>query len=225
MTTWTWAVLLAALQDPAPKPDPFVEKVAETVRARVAALVSQAATPKTKIEDATARAAKLDEAILEEASKKLGVTPDEVTDAWKKRPKKPRKVTYGDGSWIPMGGQDGGLDSAVKGTPTRNDTLIPPGPSILTKRKPPPPPEPVPLGKPLKTKDQWWATATPGERSAFVEAEFARKSSLVEKKEETKKCSTCRGNGTVNVNRGGIGLTVVCARCHGAKEDLIVVYE
>jgi hypothetical protein len=220
-------VLLALLlQDPAPKPDPFVEKVAETVRARIAALAAQAAGPKSKLDEATTRAASLDDAILEETAKKLGITPAEVRDAWKKRERKPRKVGYGDGSWIPMGGQDGGLDSSVKGTPTSNDTLIPPGPSILTKRKPPPAPEPVPLGKPLKTKDEWWTTASSAERTAYVEAEWARKSGLTEKKEEsTRKCPTCSGKGSVNVNRGGIGLTVVCARCHGVKEDLTVQYE
>ena len=224
MITLAFAALLA-VQDPAPKPDPFVEKVAETVRARLSALIGQATGSKSKLEEAVARAAKLDEAVVEEASKKLGVTPDQVKDAWKKREKKAKKVTYGDGSWIPMGGQDGGLDSDVKGTPAANDTLIPPGPSILSRRKPPPPPEPVPLGKALKTKDEWWTTASSAERAAFVEAEFARKSALVEKKEETKKCPTCGGKGALNVNRGGIGLSVVCGRCHGAKEDLIVQYE
>jgi hypothetical protein len=221
--TLSLAILLAGFQDPAP--DPFVQKVAETMRARLAALVSQAAAPKTKLEDATARAAKLEETLVEEVARKLDSTPDAVRDAWKKRERKSRKVTYGDGSWVVLGGQDGGLDSDVKGTPTTSDNLIPPGPSILTRRKPPPPPGPVPLGKALKTKEEWWTTATSGERAAFVEAEFARKSSLVEKKEESRKCPACSGKGTLNVNRGGIGLTVVCHRCHGTKEDLVVVYE
>ncbi len=218
-------LLLAALQDPAP--DPFVQKAAEAVRARIAAHVSQNSGSKVKVEEAIARAAKLEDAVLEEAAKKLGVSVDEVREAWKKRDRKSRKLSYGDGSWIPLGGQDGGLDSDVKGTPVRDsvDQIVGGGPSILTRRKPPPPPEPVPLGKPLKTRDQWWATASSGERAAFVEAEFARKSGLVEKKEEAKKCSTCGGKGTVNVNRGGIGLTIVCSRCHGVKEDLIVLYE
>ena len=226
----TLAILLAAAQEPAPKdpaPDPFVQKVSDMVRSRCAALVAQASGSKVKLEEAVAKAAKLDEAIVEEASKKLGITPDEVRDAWKKREKKSRKVTYGDGSWIVLGGQDGGLDSAVKGTPIRDavDGIVGGGPSILTRRKPPPPPEPVPLGKPLKTKDEWWTTASSAERAAFVEAEFARKTSMVEKKEEAKKCAACGGKGAVNVSRGGIGLTVVCSRCHGSKEDLVVVYE
>lgn len=225
------ALLLGSLQDPpkeepkAPPPDPFVVKVTDMVRARCAVLVSQAAGSKVKFEEALAKAAKLEEAIVQESAEKLEISPEEVRDAWKKREKKARKLTYGDGSWIVLGGQDGGLDSDVKGRPAETGELIPSGPSILTRRKPPPPPEPVPLGKALKTKDQWWATASSGERAAFVEGEFARKSSMVEKKEDAKKCGTCSGKGSLNVNRGGIGLTVLCPRCHGTKEDVLVSYE
>jgi hypothetical protein len=216
------AFLLVAAQD---APDPFVQKVSDLVRARAAALISKAAAPKTTPEEALAQAAKLDDAIVDEVSKKLSVTAAEVREAWKKRERKSKTVGYGPGSWIVQGGQDGGLDSAVKGTPVPEDNLMDRGPSILTKRKPPPPPEPVPLGKPLKTKAEWWAAASPGERSACVEAEYARKSELVEKKEETKKCATCSGRGTLNTNRGGIGLVIVCGRCHGSKEDIVLHYE
>jgi hypothetical protein len=225
------ALLLAALQDPpkeappAPPPDPFVQKVADMVRGRSAALVSQAAGPKVKFEEALEKAAKLEEELLKESAEKLGLSPDEVREAWKKRDRKPRKLSYGDGSWIALGGQDGGLDSDVKGRPADTGELIPSGPSILTRRKPPPPPEPVPLGKPLKTKDQWWATASGAERAAFVECEFVRKSTLLEKKEDSKKCATCSGKGTVNVNRGGIGLAAICPRCHGSKEDVLLAVE
>lgn len=222
-------LLLAALQDPPakePPPDPFVVKVGDMVRARCAAQVALASGPKVKLEEATARAAKLEEAVLAEAAEKLGLTIDEVRDAWKKRERKPHKVTYGDGSWVIQGGQDGGLDSDVKGTPIADSTdLVGGGPSILTRRKKPPPPEPVPMGKALKTKEEWWAASTPGERAGYVEAEFVRKSALFEKKEEAKKCASCSGKGSLNVKRGGLGLTVVCARCHGSKDDLVVVYE
>ena len=223
------ALVLASLQDPPAKEpplDPAVQKVVDMVRSRCAALVSQATGSKVKFEEAVALAGKLEETIVEEAAKKLGMTADEVRDTWKKRDRKPRKIAYGDGSWIPSGGQDGGLDSQVKGTPVPDSTdLVGGGPSILTRRKPPPPGEPVPMGKPLKTKEEWWATATTGERAAFVEGEFVRKAGFVEKKEESKKCATCNGKGTLNVKRGGLGLTILCNRCHGTKEDLIVVYE
>jgi hypothetical protein len=223
------SLLLVAAQDPPPKeppPDPFVVKVTDMVRSRMAALVTLAAGPKVKFEEATAQAAKLEAPILEQSAEKLGISVDEVRAAWAKREKKPHKVTYGDGSWIVLGGQDGGLDSNVKGTPIPETTdLVGGGPSILTRRKPPPPGEPVPLGKALKTKDEWWATSTPGERAAYVEAEFVRKSALFEKKEEAKKCSTCSGKGTLNIKRGGIGLITICHRCHGAKDDMVVVYE
>jgi len=223
MKTLAMLTILLAQDPPL---DPAVQKVCDMVRARTQALVSQLTGNKVKFDEAAAQAVKLEEAIVEESAKKLGMSADEVRETWKKRDRKPRKITYGDGSWIPAGGQDGGLDSQVKGTPVPDSTdAVGGGPSILTRRKPPPPAEPVPLGKPLKTKEEWWGTATTGERAAFVEAEFVRKSTMVEKKEEAKKCATCNGKGTLNVKRGGLGLTILCGRCHGTKEDLIVVYE
>lgn len=220
-------LLLALLQaaDPKPALDPFVQKVSDSIRSKLSDRISKASSSKTTLEDAVAQAAKFDEGIVDEVAKKLGASADEVREAWKKRERKSRKISYGDGSWIVLDGQDGGLDSAVKGTPVPEENLMDRGPSILTRRKPPPPPQPVPMGKPLKTKAEWWTTSSPGERAAFVEAEYARKSSLVEKKEEPKKCSTCSGKGSLNTNRGGIGLTIVCGRCHGAKDDLVVSYE
>jgi hypothetical protein len=222
----TLIALLALAQDAPPAPDPFVVKVTDMVRARIAALVSKATGPKVKFEEASVLAAKLEETAVAESAEKLGLTPDDVRDAWKKRERKPRKLTVGDGSWIVLGGQDGGLDSDVKGTPVADSTdLVRGGPSILTRRKKPPPAEPVPLGKPLKTREEWWATAATGERAAYVESEFARKSPLVEKKEESKKCPTCNAKGVLQIKRGGIGLTAICSRCHGVKEDLLVTYE
>jgi hypothetical protein len=220
------ALLLLLLQGEA---DEATKKLVDAYRAKITALVQQTASPKIKIDEALAAAAKFDERAVEELSAKLKVTPDEIKAAWAKREKKPKKVAAGDGSWIFLGGQDGGLDSAVKGTPVQErdiaDDLIDRNPSVLTKRKPKPPPEPVPLGKPLKTKDEWWTTSSVDERRALVEAEWARKSAAVEKSEDTKDCPTCKGKGALNVNRGGIGLSAVCARCHGAKSDLTVVHE
>jgi len=225
------ALVLVPLQDSPPEeprtppPDPFIVKVTDLVRARLAARVSQAIGPKSKFEEAVAAAAAMEETIVAESAEKLGLSTDEVRDAWKKRERKPRKLAYGDGSWIVLGGQDGGLDSDVKARPAESGELIPSGPSILTRRKPPPPAEPVPMGKPLRTRDEWWATATSAERAAFVEGEFARKSPMVEKKEDSKKCATCNGKGVLAVRRGGLGLAVVCSRCHGAKDDVLLSWE
>jgi hypothetical protein len=207
----------------------LLQGVEDAYRQRAAALIAQYAGPKSRIDESAALALKLDETLAEELAAKFKSTPDAIRDAWKKRERKPKKVVVGDGSWALLDGQNGGLDSQVKGTPKVErdiaDDLIDRNPSVLTKRKKPAPPEPVPLGKPIKTRDEWWATATADERRAFLEATWARTSKAVEMKEETKDCATCRGKGTVNVNRGGIGLTIVCARCHGAKSDLIVTYE
>jgi hypothetical protein len=204
-------------------------EVVDAYRQRAAALIAQHAGPKNKLEEATAVAAQLDDKIVEDLAAKLKSTPDAIRDAWKSRERKSKKVLVGDGSWLLLDGQNGGLDSAQKGTPKVErdvaDDLIDRNPSVLTKRKKPAPPEPVPLGKPIKTRDEWWATASADERRAFLEATWVRASKAVEMKEETKDCFGCRGKGTVNVNRGGIGLTVVCARCHGAKSDIVIAYE
>ena len=216
---WLAALLLSA-QD---------EKIVEAYRARLAALIAHHAGPKAKLEESLAAAAKLDETVVEELAAKFKSPPDAVRAAWKARERKPKKVACGDGSWIHLDGQNGGLDSDVKGTPKVErdiaDDLIDRNPSVLTKRKKPAPPEPVPLGKPIKTRDEWWASSSTDERRACLEAAYARASKAVEKSEETKDCNSCRGKGASNVNRGGIGLTVVCSRCHGAKSDLIVAYE
>ena len=111
------ALVLIPLQDPPPEeprtppPDPFVVKVTDLVRARLAARVSQAGGPKAKFEEAVAAAAAMEETIVAESAEKLGLATDEVRDTWKKRERKLRKLAYGDGSWIVLGGQDGGLDS------------------------------------------------------------------------------------------------------------------
>ena len=131
------ALLLAPLQDPpkeepkTPPPDPFVVKVTDMVHARLAANVALLTGSKVKFEEAAAKAAKLEETIVAESAEKLGITVDEVRDAWKKRERKSRKLTYGDGSWSVLGGQDGGLDSDVKGRPADTGELIPSGPSII----------------------------------------------------------------------------------------------
>ena len=33
------------------------------------------------------------------------------------------------------------------------------------------------------------------------------------------------GKGVLLIKRGGIGLTAICSRCHGVKEDVLVTYE
>src|SRR5688500_7301847 len=92
------ALLLGSWQEAPKEPplDPAVRKVCDMVRARGAALASQASGSKVKFDEAVALAAKMEETIVEESAKKLGVTPDEVRDAWKKRDRKPKKITYGD---------------------------------------------------------------------------------------------------------------------------------
>lgn len=78
----------------------------------------------------------------------------------------------------------------------------------------------------MATPDEWWAAASRWERREWVEAEYAQTSQAVQKgKPEPRKCSFCHGEGTVRVTRDGKGVGVVCPRCHGAKQDLVLRYQ
>jgi hypothetical protein len=83
----------------------------------------------------------------------------------------------------------------------------------------------VPLGKKLETKDEWWATASTSDRRNFIEAEYAKNSSAVKKEVKTKKCSVCNGEGIRKEVRQGVACECKCLRCHGSKEDDIIVYQ
>src|SRR5688572_4889893 len=86
--------------------------VVDAYRSRAAALIAQAAGPRSKIAEAVAGAAKLDEKVVEDLATKFKSTPDAVREAWKARERKSKKVVVGDGSWLLLDGQNGGLDSA-----------------------------------------------------------------------------------------------------------------
>ena len=83
----------------------------------------------------------------------------------------------------------------------------------------------MPLGKKLETKDEWWSTASSSDRRNFVEAEYAKNSGAVKKEVKTKKCSVCNGEGIRKETRQGVVCDCKCLRCHGAKEDDIVIYQ
>jgi DnaJ-class molecular chaperone len=85
-------------------------------------------------------------------------------------------------------------------------------------------PKEVVLGKKLETSTEWWTSASSSERKAFLEAEYAKNSSAVNKEIKSKKCSLCLGEGTFKGTRMGYEAEWKCARCHGAKDDEIVVY-
>src|SRR5204863_6976398 len=87
------------------------------------------------------------------------------------------------------------------------------------------PAQPQPLGKKLETKDEWWATASTTDRRNFVEAEYAKNSGAVKKEVKTKKCSVCNGEGIRKETRQGVACECKCLRCHGSKEDDIVIYQ
>lgn len=218
----------------------LAENVPQAYKDRRASLFSQyASATKYKIAEALQHANKIDEEVVAELAKRMKSTPEEIQTAWGKRELKPKTVSYGDGSWIVKGGQDGGLDTDAKTQPNTNNGGNNNGRNNggfgfggnggktqggNTKNMPNAN-QPQPLGKKLETKDEWWSTASTSDRRNFVEAEYAKNSSAVKKELKTKKCSVCNGEGTRKETRQGVACECKCLRCHGAKEDDIVIYQ
>jgi len=219
----------------------LAENVAQAYKDRRSSLVNQyASATKYKIADALQHANKIDEEVVADLAKRMKSTPEEIQTAWGKRELKPRTVSYGDGSWIVKGGQDGGLDTDAKTNPNGNTNGgnnngknnggfgfggNGQGGNRNTGGKNQPANQAVPLGKKLETKDEWWTTASSSDRRNFIEAEYAKNSSAVKKEIKTKKCSVCNGEGVRKEVRQGVACECKCLRCHGSKEDDIVVYQ
>ncbi len=214
------------------KADILAQKVPELYKLKRQSLYGQYASSKYKVSEARTLAGKIDEEVTKELAKMLKSTPDEIKVAWDKRdPSKIRTATYGEGSWIVKGGQDGGLDTDQKYTPPvppqQNNQNNPMNQFSQQGRnnRQAQPPKPVDLGKKLETSAEWWANSSQTDRKNFIEAEYAHTSGAVKKEEKTKKCSQCSGEGILKATRGpGVSCEVKCPRCHGAKEDAIVIY-
>jgi hypothetical protein len=181
---------------------------------------------KYKVAEAITLANKIDDVVVADLAKKFKSSPEEIQAAWAKRELKQRTVSYGDGTWIVKGGQDGGLDTDAKSQPKQP----PPGGNNrgggfgVPGNRNQPQQKPAELGKKLETKDEWWQNASMSDRKAFVEAEYAKNSAAVKKEIKTRKCSVCNGEGIRKETRQGVACECKCVRCHGVKEDEIVVY-
>ena len=217
----------------------LAENVPQAYKDRRTSLFNQyASATKFKIGEALQHANKIDEEVVADLAKRMKSTPEEISAAWGKRELKPKTVSYGDGSWIVKGGQDGGLDTDAKTAPNANPNgnnnngrnnggfgFQGGGGNKSTGGKGNQQNQPVPLGKKLETKDEWWSTASNSDRRNFVEAEYAKNSGAVKKEVKTKKCSVCNGEGIRKENRQGVACECKCLRCHGSKEDDIIIYQ
>jgi tetratricopeptide (TPR) repeat protein len=218
----------------------LAENVAQAYKDKRASLFSQYGSTKFKVDEAIAHAGKIDEEVVAELAKRMKATPEEIQAAWAKREMKPKTVGYGDGSWIVKGGQNGGLDTDAKTQPQQQQNKNNGGNGFgfggkggdkgggggnMPGRGNAQNNQPQPLGKKLETKDEWWTTASTSDRRNFVEAEYAKNSQAVKKEIKMKKCSVCNGEGIRKETRQGVVCDCKCLRCHGAKEDDIIVYQ
>jgi len=214
----------------------LAENVPQAYKDRRSTLFAQyASATKFKCAEALQKAVKIDDEVVAELAKRMKSTPEEIQAAWGKRELKPKTVGYGDGSWIVKGGQNGGLDTDAKTQPNTNTNggnnggnnggFGFGGNNNRNNRQNPQANQPQPLGKKLETKDEWWATASSSDRRNLVEAEYAKNSGAVKKEVKIKKCSVCNGEGIRKETRQGVACECKCLRCHGAKEDEIIVYQ
>jgi tetratricopeptide (TPR) repeat protein len=215
----------------------LAENVPQAYKDRRSTFFGQYASTKYKIAEVITQAGKIDEQVVAELAKRMKATPEEINAAWGKRELKPKTVSYGDGSWIVKGGQDGGLDTDAKTQPNNNTKGGNTGGNNggfgfggnrtggNTKGGAPQNNQPQPLGKKMETKDEWWTTASTSDRRNFVEAEYAKNSGAVKKEIKNKKCSVCNGEGIRKETRQGVPCDCKCLRCHGAKDDDIIVYQ
>lgn len=208
------------------------EKVPELWKAKRSALLSQYASGKYKLSEARAALQKIDTEIAADLAKRFKVSPEDVTKAWELREPKVRSVSYGSGTWIAKGGQDGGLDTEAKYEPRQRPQNSPNPFDIFgsfggsTRRRQPQQQKPVALGQKLQTSEEWWQTVSTADRRNWLEAEYAATSSCVRKiKEETRKCPDCAGEGVLRFNRMGVTGEAKCHRCHGVQNDVILYYQ
>ena len=216
------------------KAEYLAREIPDMYRSKRQDLFNTYASPKYKIGEVKALAAKIDEEVLKALSSRLKSTQDEIKAAWEKRELKPRTVSFGEGTWVALGLNDGVLDTDQKGTPKQTQQGQGQGGGFgfggfggggNRNRNMPQQGKPVDLGKKLQTSNEWWAEASTSERRAFVEAWYAQNSSMV-KREETrkKKCSFCHGEGLFKGVRQGYEAEWKCGRCHGAKDDDVITY-
>jgi tetratricopeptide (TPR) repeat protein len=207
-------------------------KVPRLWRFKRAELLARAA--QQTFAEARGRLPKLDEEIENDLATRLKATVSEIQVAWHNREQKPRVASYGSGTWIARGGQNGGLDFQTPppqdpAPADQQDTVLIPirdsagrvlyyvsaGASGGAKWKE--------LGQPLLRQEEWWAQVGLADRRSWLEAEYSATSSRVRRLEErTRKCAACNGGGMLLTRRANVTVPALCPRCHGVKEDLAV---
>jgi len=210
----------------------LARKVPDLWRARRSTFLSRCAA--LPMADSRMRLARLDDEVMEELARRMKATPLEVRLAWEKRPEKNRVASYGSGTWIVRGGQDGGLDFQDPQAPPQNQPPEPTvyipikdaeGRTILMVPATDSPRPPRQLGLRMQTRDEWWVYSGFEHRKDWLEAEYVSQSPFVKKIEEKPvRCPACLGAGLLRAYRSGKGLDVTCFRCHGVRQDVTFLY-
>lgn len=187
---------------------------------------SRCADRKNTLEQAMEMAEGLDQELETFLAAKLKTTPEKIVEHWEKRQRKKESASYGNGSWIPLDGQDGGSDVApdadAKDSDNDDDN---PFKDFQRKFEQPQQNDKSDKKHRLQSREDWWLAAPLTVRTDWVKAWYAEHSERVSAERETRKCGTCAGQGTLRATRGGKKINVYCQRCHGAKNDVTVKFQ
>lgn len=196
-------------------------------------LFSEYASNKYKLAEARSATDKMDAEIAKRIGDKFKCTQDEAELYWNKREKKKTSASLGTGTWIALGGQDGGMD--FTGNPDAGEGSDNPVDDFVKKfggrnqgGNRGKPQKKIEYGKKLQTSEEWWQSVSNSTRKEWLEAYYAMNSALVDRSDlqvEEKNCSACRGEGIIKSVRNGKALDAICWRCHGVKVDQTIPYK
>jgi hypothetical protein len=173
--------------------------------------------------EAMAQAQALDDQIFAALAARFRVTVEEVQRWWAARPQGRRqRASFGDGTWIVRGGQDGGTDvlevlDDTGGTGMNpfddlggrfgfDPNQFPQGRGRSQRR---------PFDRNLQTSSEWWESQSSSERREWLDAYHAENSANIRHQEVFERaCRYCRGSGALETTRSQTRLRVACPRCH-----------
>lgn len=176
---------------------------------------------KDDIQKAMADALALDEQLVQALGEKLKAQPEEIQQWWSQRDKKMESASYGPGTWIARGGQDGGEDLIEiveddKKTSGQGDTID----DLFRRFKQGGMGQGQPNGdysEPLESSAEWWTKQSVTVKREWLEAYYAESSPFVTRDTDpavTKTCSRCSGAGSLTLKRKDKKCRVFCPRCH-----------
>lgn len=156
---------------------------------------------------------------------KYGIADADIEKYWTERQvTDKRSASFASGSWIREGGASGAVGGGAAGGARQARSALD---RLLGGDRRRAQPAAAAGGKRpawvLQTPEEWWATSPTPTRSEWLEAYYAEKLKLLDKK--TKPCPLCNGEGVFHRVMPESSEELPCKRCHGVKHEATVIYQ